>query len=59
MTSPFGRAVLAGCADVVLHVAAAHGAARIDVLELGEDLGGRAADGVGHHVQAAAMAHAP
>jgi hypothetical protein len=29
---------LAGCADVVLHVAAAHGAARVDVLELGEDL---------------------
>ncbi len=34
-------AELAGCAHVVLHVAAAHRAARIDILELGEQLARR------------------
>ncbi len=48
---------VAGRAHVVLDVAAAEGAARIDVLEAGEDLGGGAADGVHHHVQPAAVAH--
>ena len=42
---------------MVLDVAAAEDAARVDVFELGEDLGGGAADGVGHDVEAAAMAH--
>ena len=32
-------------------------AARVDVFKLGEDLGGRAADGVRHDVEAAAMRH--
>ena len=49
--------VVAGRAHVVLDVAAAEGAARIDVLETGEDLGRRAADGMHHHVQPAAVAH--
>jgi len=52
-----GRAVLSGCAHVVFHVAAAEDAARVDVLEAGEDLAGRAPDGVGHDVEAAAVAH--
>ncbi len=48
----------AGGADVVFDVSAAEGGARVDVLELGEDLGGGPADDVGHDVEAAAMAHA-
>ncbi len=52
-----GRGVLAGGSGVVLDVAAAEDAARVDVFELGEDLGGRAADGVGHDVEASAMRH--
>ena len=54
---PLGDGVLAGGAHVVLDVAAAQVLRGIDVFELGEDLGGRAADGVGHDVEAAAMAH--
>ena len=57
MVVPLGERVLAGGAHVVLDVAAAEDAARVDVFELGEDLGGRAADGVGHDVEAAAMRH--
>ena len=49
----------AGCADVILHVAAAENAAGIDVFEAGEDFCGSAADDVDNHVQASAMAHAP
>ena len=52
-----GRGVLAGGAHVVLDVAAAEDGARIDVFKLGEDFGGRTADGVGHDVEAAAMRH--
>ena len=52
-----GRGVFAGGSHVVLHVAAAEDAARVDVFKLGEDLGGGAADGVGHDVEAAAMRH--
>ena len=52
-----GGGVVAGGAHVVLDVAAAEDGARVDVFELGEDLGGRAADGVGHDVEAAAVAH--
>ncbi len=52
-----GRGVLAGGSGVVLDVAAAKDAAWVDVFELGEDLGGGAADGVGHDVEAAAMRH--
>jgi hypothetical protein len=49
--------VLAGGAKVILHVAAAQHAARVDIFELCEELGGRAADGVDHDVEASAMAH--
>ena len=52
-----GRAELTSGAHVVLDIAAAEDAARVDILETSEDFGGRAADGVGHYVQAAAMAH--
>ena len=52
-----GRGVVAGGSHVVLNVAAAEDGARVDVFEAGEDLGGRAADGVGHDVEAAAMRH--
>ena len=48
----------AGGSHVVLHVAAAEDAARVDVFELGEDVGGGFAEGVDHHVEASAMAHA-
>ncbi len=47
----------AGRADVILHVAAAQHAARIDILESGEDLRRRPAHDVDDDVQAAAMAH--
>jgi hypothetical protein len=52
-----GRGVVAGRAYMVLDVAAAEDAARVDVFEFGEDLCGRAADGVGHDVEAAAVRH--
>ncbi len=52
-----GRFVFAGGSHVVLDVASAENAAGVDVFKLGEDLGGRAADGVGHDVEAAAMRH--
>lgn len=52
-----GRGVLAGGSHVVLDVAAAEDGARVDVFEFGEDLGGGAADGVGHDVEASAMRH--
>src|SRR5258705_6532939 len=52
-----GRGVFAGGSHVVFHVAAAEGAARVDVFEFCEDLGWGAADGVGHDVEAAAMRH--
>jgi len=52
-----GRGEVAGGAGVVLHVAAAHGAARVHILKLGEDLMRSAADGVDHHVEPTAMAH--
>src|SRR5882757_7901332 len=52
-----GRGVFAGGSHVVFHVAAAEGAARVDVLEFCEDLGWGAADGVGHDVETAAMRH--
>ena len=48
---------VAGGADVVFDVAAAEGAAGVDVFELGEDVAGGAADGVDHDVEAAAVAH--
>ena len=52
-----GGGVFAGGAHVVLHVATAEGAAWVDVFKLGKDLGGGAADGVAHDVEAAAMRH--
>ena len=57
MVRPLGARILAGRAHVVLDVAATEDATRIDVLEAGEDFGGRAADDVGHDVETAAMAH--
>ena len=53
----FGGAVGAGGSHVVFDVASAEGGAWVDVFELGEDLFGGAADGVGHDVEAAAVAH--
>ena len=52
-----GRGVVAGCAHVVFHVASAENAARVDIFKAREDIRGGAADGVCHHVEAAAMAH--
>ena len=51
------REEFARCAEMIFHVAAAENAARIHILETGEDFRGGAADSVDHHVQAAAMAH--
>ncbi len=48
---------IAGRAGVILYVATSHGAAWIDVFELGEDFFGGAVDGVDHDVEAAAVAH--
>jgi hypothetical protein len=55
---------LAGCGDevagsthVIFNVAAAEGAAGVNVFELGEDVAGGSADGVDHDVEAAAVAH--
>ena len=42
---------------MVLDVTAPQDAAWVGIFELGKDVGGRLADGVGHHVQASAMAH--
>ena len=50
--------VFAGGAHVVLHVAGAENAARIDVFESSEDFLGRTFGHVGDDVEAAAMAHA-
>ena len=47
----------AGGSDVVFHVAAAKNAARVDVFELGEDVGGRLAEGVDHDAETSAVAH--
>ncbi len=47
----------AGGSDVVFHVAAAENAARVDVFELGEDVGGRLAEGVDHDAETSAVAH--
>jgi hypothetical protein len=53
------RVVGAGGPQVVLHVARALGGVRVRLsLELREDLGQGLADGVGQHVQAAAVGHA-
>ena len=49
---------LAGGADVIFHVASAQDAARVRIFELGKDIGGGFTEGVRHHVQASAMAHA-
>ncbi len=46
-----------GSAHVVLDVAGAQHAARVDVVEAGEDLRRRPAHDVEHHAQAAAVAH--
>jgi hypothetical protein len=48
----------AGRANVVLDVAAAENAARIDVFEAGEDVHRRFAEDVDHDAEAAAVAHA-
>ncbi len=48
----------AGRAQMVLDVAAAQSAARIDVFEAGEDFRRLAPDGMRHHVEPPAMAHA-
>jgi hypothetical protein len=47
----------AGRAHVVFDVARAEDAAGVDVLEAREDLGGRPADGVDHHVEPPTVAH--
>ena len=54
---PSSRGVDARCADVILHVACAEHAAGIHVFEAGDDLVRGLAGDVGHHVQAAAVAH--
>ena len=50
--------IFAGCSDVILHIAAAQDAARIDVFKLGEDVRRLAADDIHHDIEASAMAHA-
>ncbi len=52
-----GGDVSAGGADVILHVACAQNAARVDVFKAGDDFVGSFAGGVDHDVEAAAMAH--
>jgi hypothetical protein len=42
---------------VILDVASAHGGARVNILELGENLAGATVDGIDDDVEAAAMAH--
>ncbi len=49
-----GGEEVAGGSDVVFDVAAAEGAAGVDVFKLGEDVAGGAVDGVDHDVEAAA-----
>ena len=46
-----------GRALVILDVAAAEGAARVHILEAGEDIGHLPSHGVRHHVEPSAMAH--
>ena len=53
-----GRHVIAGGSQVVLHVAAAQEAARINVLKAREDILRGLAHDVDHYVQPPAMAHA-
>jgi hypothetical protein len=55
--APRVRNISAGRADVILDVAAAQDAARIDVLDTGENVFDRQVDDALHHVQAAAVAH--
>src|SRR5437879_12193465 len=50
-------AVFSSRADVVLDVATAQHAARIDVLKAGKNVGRRLVDDVRHDVEPAAMAH--
>src|SRR3989442_15974255 len=50
-------AIFSGRADVVLDVATAQYAARIDVLEAGKNVGRRLVGDVRHDVEPAAMAH--
>ena len=52
------RRVFARRAHVVLHVAGAEYAARVDILEAGKDFFGISLGDVGDHVQTTAMAHA-
>ena len=52
------RGVFAGRAHVVLHVAGAENAARVDIFESGEDFLRRALGDVSDDVEASAMAHA-
>ena len=52
-----GGVELASGAHVILDVAAAHGGARVDIFEFGEDLKRVTADRVGHDVEPAAVAH--
>ena len=51
------RAIFSGGADVILDVAASQHAARVNVFEVGKNLGRRTADDVHHHVEPPAMAH--
>src|SRR6185312_11477892 len=52
-----GRSEVAGRAGMILYVAAAHDAARIDIFEFGKCFGSVAANGVGDDVQAATVGH--
>ena len=52
------RDVFAGRAHVILHVAGAENAARVDIFKSGKDFFGGTLGHVRDHVQAAAMAHA-
>jgi hypothetical protein len=55
--TPVGGMEFAGGSHVVLDVATTQHAAGVDIFEACEDLCRRTADDVGHHVQAAAVAH--
>ncbi len=57
-TASIPRLKSAGRTDVVLHVAAAQNAARVNVFKPGKDVDGRFPERVHHHAQASAMAHA-
>ena len=56
LLSVSGKEIACG-AHMVFHVAAAQDAPRIDILEARENLGGRAAHDVHHHIQPPAVAH--